>query len=61
MYFVLVKQSAPENFTAVPLQRGASFDGDADRLMYYFVDAAGEFQLLVGDLGVFLLYFSLAS
>ena len=30
-------------------QRGCSLDGDADRLMYYYVDEQNYFQLLDGD------------
>ncbi|KAG8717644.1 Phosphoacetylglucosamine Mutase [Ceratobasidium sp. 394] len=31
------------------LQRACSFDGDADRLIYYYVDERREFKLLDGD------------
>jgi len=27
----------------------ASFDGDADRQMYYYVDEAGKFHMMGGD------------
>lgn len=30
-------------------QRGASFDGDADRLMYYYLDERKQFHMLDGD------------
>ncbi|KAG9002826.1 Phosphoacetylglucosamine Mutase [Tulasnella sp. JGI-2019a] len=33
----------------LPGQRAASFDGDADRLMYYYVDNQGSFRMLDGD------------
>lgn len=29
--------------------RAASLDGDADRLVYYYIDPNGAFQLLDGD------------
>ncbi|UYV60889.1 PGM3 [Cordylochernes scorpioides] len=32
-----------------PLERAASFDGDADRIVYYYLDGSGEFRLLDGD------------
>lgn len=32
-----------------PGQRGCSFDGDADRLMYFYLDERGHFQMLDGD------------
>jgi phosphoacetylglucosamine mutase len=32
-----------------PGQRGASLDGDADRLMYFYLDDKGEFRMLDGD------------
>ena len=39
-------------FQNMPLEvgiRGASFDGDADRLVYFYLDAQGNFKLLDGD------------
>lgn len=30
-------------------QRGCSFDGDADRLMYYYLDDRSQFHMLDGD------------
>lgn len=33
----------------MPWQRYASFDGDADRIVYYYADAEGRFHLLDGD------------
>ena len=30
-------------------QRGCSLDGDADRLMYYYLDERGHFHMLDGD------------
>lgn len=32
-----------------PGERCCSFDGDADRIVYYFTDAEGQFHLLDGD------------
>ncbi len=42
-------QRAPPLLQAVPLARYASLDGDADRLVYYFVDSDGTFRILDGD------------
>ncbi|KAI0048372.1 phosphoacetylglucosamine mutase [Auriscalpium vulgare] len=30
-------------------ERGCSFDGDADRLMYFYIDARNQFRMLDGD------------
>jgi phosphoacetylglucosamine mutase len=32
-----------------PGQRGCSLDGDADRLMYFYLDERGQFHMLDGD------------
>lgn len=32
-----------------PGERGCSFDGDADRIVYYYNDSQGRFHLLDGD------------
>lgn len=32
-----------------PGERGCSFDGDADRIVYYYTDTQGQFHLLDGD------------
>ena len=32
-----------------PSQRACSLDGDADRLMYYYLDEHGHFHMLDGD------------
>ena len=32
-----------------PAQRACSLDGDADRLMYYYLDEHGHFRMLDGD------------
>ncbi|VDM46604.1 unnamed protein product [Toxocara canis] len=48
--FVKIGQTFPRGFENVkPLQRCASFDGDADRLIYFFRNADGDFVLLDGD------------
>lgn len=47
--YVKMQQKAP---TAVKMSAGercCSFDGDADRIVYYYSDAAGQFHLLDGD------------
>lgn len=47
--YVKTQQRAPPGVTLVPLQRYCSFDGDADRIVFYYSDAAGVFHLLDGD------------
>ncbi|KAJ6020944.1 Phosphoacetylglucosamine mutase [Penicillium herquei] len=47
--YVKTKQRAPPSSKAVALDRCASLDGDADRLVYYFVDETNTFRLLDGD------------
>ncbi|QKX57311.1 uncharacterized protein TRUGW13939_04423 [Talaromyces rugulosus] len=47
--YVKTKQRAPPSSKAAPLERCASLDGDADRLVYYFVDENNVFRLLDGD------------
>ncbi|KAF9360257.1 Phosphoacetylglucosamine Mutase [Mortierella sp. AD094] len=42
-------QRAPVGLKMTPLERYASFDGDADRLVYYYQDEDGTFKLLDGD------------
>lgn len=32
-----------------PGERGCSFDGDADRIVYYYTDSEEKFHLLDGD------------
>jgi phosphoacetylglucosamine mutase len=46
---VKTKQRAPPSSKAAPLERCASLDGDADRLVYYFLDENNVFRLLDGD------------
>ncbi|XP_019947551.1 phosphoacetylglucosamine mutase [Paralichthys olivaceus] len=47
--FVKVQQKPPTGFTMNPGERGCSFDGDADRIVYYYTDSEGQFHLLDGD------------
>ncbi|KAI9209486.1 uncharacterized protein BJ171DRAFT_561043 [Polychytrium aggregatum] len=47
--FVKLYQTKPEGLDLAPGQRAASFDGDADRLVYYYIDDNGTFKLLDGD------------
>jgi len=49
--YVKVGQKLPPSLTSVlrPGQRGCSLDGDADRLIYYYLDDRGKFRMLDGD------------
>ncbi|XP_055327919.1 phosphoacetylglucosamine mutase-like [Paramacrobiotus metropolitanus] len=47
--FVKVSQQAPKPSTTWGTTKCASFDGDADRLVYFYHDADGRFHLLDGD------------
>lgn len=47
--FVKTNQRAPPSSAAAPLVRCASLDGDADRIVYYFLDSDNTFRLLDGD------------
>ncbi|KAN0100580.1 phosphoacetylglucosamine mutase [Tylopilus felleus] len=49
--YVKVNQKLPPSLTSelVPGQRGCSLDGDADRLIYYYLDEGGKFHMLDGD------------
>ncbi|XP_065121892.1 phosphoacetylglucosamine mutase [Paramisgurnus dabryanus] len=46
---VKVQQKPPEGLTMGVGERCCSFDGDADRIVYYYTDSDGRFQLLDGD------------
>ncbi|KAJ3343178.1 Phosphoacetylglucosamine Mutase [Gonapodya sp. JEL0774] len=46
---VKVQQKQPENFPMVPGTYGVSLDGDADRVIFYFVKPNGTFRMLDGD------------
>jgi phosphoacetylglucosamine mutase len=49
--YVKVNQKLPPSLTSElgPGQRGCSLDGDADRLIYYYLDDSGKFRMLDGD------------
>uniref|UniRef100_A0A1W7REU7 Phosphoacetylglucosamine mutase n=1 Tax=Agkistrodon contortrix contortrix TaxID=8713 RepID=A0A1W7REU7_AGKCO len=47
--FVKVHQKPPVGLQMNPGERCCSLDGDADRIVYYYVDSAGHFHLLDGD------------
>lgn len=47
--YVKTQQQAPPGVTLIPNHRYCSFDGDADRIVFYFADEAGVFHLLDGD------------
>jgi phosphoacetylglucosamine mutase len=47
--YVKTQQQAPPGVTLVPGQRYCSFDGDADRIVFYYADEEGKFHLLDGD------------
>lgn len=47
--YVKTNQKVPLGFTGKAYDRWASFDGDADRIVYYFVEEGRVFRLLDGD------------
>ncbi|KAM9315628.1 phosphoacetylglucosamine mutase [Gastrophryne carolinensis] len=47
--YVKVQQKPPEGLDMKPGERCCSFDGDADRIVYYYNDSEGHFHLLDGD------------
>lgn len=47
--FVKSNQRTPEGFSGEPYERQVSFDGDADRVLYYFNQEGSTFKLLDGD------------
>lgn len=49
--YVKTQQKLPSSLESHlrPGQRGCSFDGDADRLMYFYLDERGRFRMLDGD------------
>jgi phosphoacetylglucosamine mutase len=49
--YVKTQQKLPPSLESHlrPGQRGCSFDGDADRLMYFYLDERGRFRMLDGD------------
>lgn len=47
--YVKTNQRLPANIDPVPLKLYASFDGDADRIVFFFLDKESQFRLLDGD------------
>lgn len=49
--YVKTSQKLPPSFAGVlkPGQRACSLDGDADRIIYYYLDERSQFRLLDGD------------
>jgi len=49
--FVKTKQALPPSLNGIlkPGHRGCALDGDADRLMYFYLDEKGGFHMLDGD------------
>ncbi|KAJ7396906.1 phosphoglucomutase 3 [Pitangus sulphuratus] len=47
--FVKVHQKPPGGLDMKPNERCCSFDGDADRIVYYYKDETGHFHLIDGD------------
>ena len=49
--FVKTSQKLPPSLNTVlqPGQRGCSLDGDADRLIYFYLDERNQFHMLDGD------------
>lgn len=44
-----MKQVPPINFPLAPNVRCVSIDGDADRIVYFYLDGNSKFHLLDGD------------
>ncbi|KFQ37055.1 Phosphoacetylglucosamine mutase, partial [Mesitornis unicolor] len=47
--FVKVHQKPPRGLDMEPNERCCSFDGDGDRIVYYYKDTTGQFHLIDGD------------
>lgn len=47
--YVKTRQRAPPSTRIVSMQRHCSFDGDGDRIIYYFMDPEKGFRLMDGD------------
>ncbi|KAK7108953.1 phosphoacetylglucosamine mutase-like isoform X2 [Littorina saxatilis] len=47
--FVKVQQQGPDGLKVEPSMRCASFDGDADRIVFFYLDKQKTFHLLDGD------------
>lgn len=49
LYLALSLCSLSEGIEMNPGERCCSYDGDADRIIYYYSDSKGQFHLLDGD------------
>ena len=47
--YVKTNQKLPNGIETEPLNLYASFDGDADRIVFFFINQQGQFKLLDGD------------
>lgn len=47
--YVKMQQCAPHGVPKITNARCVSVDGDADRIVYYYIDANDKFHLLDGD------------
>jgi phosphoacetylglucosamine mutase len=47
--YVKVQQCAPHGVPQIMNARCVSVDGDADRIVYYYIDKCDKFHLLDGD------------
>lgn len=47
--FVKTQQKTPANYNGKPLDRWCAFDGDADRIIYFFNEEGSIFRMLDGD------------
>lgn len=47
--YVKTQQRLPANVKPAPMKLCASFDGDADRIVFFFLDSDSQFKLLDGD------------
>lgn len=47
--FVKSQQKFPTGLPTDPKARCCSVDGDADRIVYYYLDESGKFHLMDGD------------
>jgi phosphoacetylglucosamine mutase len=47
--YVKVQQCAPHGVPRITNARCVSVDGDADRIVYYYIDKCDKFHLLDGD------------
>lgn len=47
--YVKTQQRVPDGFTGKPFDRWCAYDGDADRIIYFFVEEGNIFRMLDGD------------